>query len=116
MTDPIPLPRLLTAFAQEAADLSADLHRLEANLLPHLLPELAGRPDLAITLQGLDPLQQRLRALSRLTAEAAAEAPPHPMAASTACLHGVRLARFMRDLRPTQPPEATAATLFPPHP
>lgn len=114
MTDPIPLPRLLAALAQEAADLSADLQRLEAALLPALLPQLPGRSDLSIAVQNLDPVQQRLAALSRLATAAAAEAPPHPMPAATGCFQAIRLARFMSDLRPSPPPEPATTSLFTP--
>lgn len=116
MTDPIALPRLLSALAQEAADLSVDLQDMEATLLPGLLPSLAGRADLSVALQRIDPIQQRLAALSRLAARAAEEAPPHPMPATTDCLQSVRLATFMRDLRPQQPAAPVAALIFDPLP
>lgn len=114
MTDPIHLPALLSALAQEAADLSADLRQLEQALLPVLLPILAGQATLSLAIQQLDPVQQRLAALSTLAAQAAGEAPHHPMPVTTACLRSTRLNRFLRDLRPDTTAAPAAAMLFDP--
>ncbi|PLL10870.1 hypothetical protein C0V75_19535 [Tabrizicola sp. TH137] len=113
MTDPILLPALLGAVATEAQDLAEEVRRLEAALVP----ALAARCDLGASLQGLDPLLQRLTALSRLAAKAAAEAPAQPMPAATSCLQTLRLARFMRALRcETSPACAADPTVFDPLP
>lgn len=113
MTEPVALPNLLAAMAQEARDLASDLQHLEDALLPALLPFLAGRGDLASALQRLDPLLQRLSALSRIAAEAAAEAPPQPMPAATACLRAQRLATLLPGLQaPRCSTDGEPVTLF----
>lgn len=99
MIEPIPLTALLGALSTEAQDLAEDLRRLEAALVPTLL----SRPAMVEMLQPFDPLMQRLMALSRIAAVAAEEAPSSPMAATAACLHSLRLACFLRDLRPSAP-------------
>jgi hypothetical protein len=116
VTEPILLPDLLAAMAAETRGLAAEARELEAALLSALLPCLAGQGDLATALQRLDPLLQRLTALSRIAAEAAAEAAPQPMPATTACLRAQRLAAFLPDLQAPPPPATAAVTLFDPPP
>ena len=115
MTKAIALPDLLAAMAQEAGDLASDIQGLEKVLLPALQPSLAGRADLVTALQRLDPLLQRLAALSRIAAAAAAEAPPQPMPAATACLRAQRLAALLPGLQSaSDPPAKGVVTLFDP--
>lgn len=117
MTDPILLPDLLAAMASEAQDLAAEARDLEKALLPALVPVLTGRDDIATALQRLDPLLQRVTALSRIVAAAAAEAAPQPMPAATACLRAQRLAALLPGLQETPAPATAAAvTLFDPPP
>ena len=54
--------------------------------------------------------------LSRIAAEAAAEAATQPMPATTACLRAQRLAAFLPDLQAPPPPATAAVTLFDPPP
>lgn len=115
MTNAIALPDLLLAIGQEARDLAAEVQAIEQALLPVLLPALAGRAEIAVTLQRIDPLLQRLSALSRIVEGAASEVPPLAMPNATACLRDQRLASLLRGL---QPPAARsgAATIFDPLP
>jgi hypothetical protein len=115
MTDIIALPGLLAAIGQEAGDLATEVQTIEQALLPVLLPALAGRAELAVTLQRIDPLLQRLVALSRVAETAASEVPPLAMPATTACLRDQRLASLLRDLQPPVA-KAMAATVFDPLP
>lgn len=115
MTEPIPLPALLTAISQEARHLASEVRAVEEALLPTLLPVIAGRAEMGGALQRLDPLLQRLAALARVADQAATEAPPLPMPAATACLRDQRLAGLLRDVQPTATSPA-AATIFDPLP
>lgn len=115
MTDMIALPDLLVAIGQEAGDLATEVQTIEQALLPVLLPALAGRAELAATLQRIDPLLQRLVALSRIAESAASEVPPLVLPATTACLRDQRLAALLRGLQPPVA-QAMAATVFDPLP
>jgi|GEM_PF-3892573 len=99
MTTTVDLPSLLGAARAEVKRIVADLRSVEAALLPSVLDV----PGMGRAMQSLDPVLQRLSALEMILDHASETVPPLALPSVGRALETIRLAQFMREIRPDCP-------------